>query len=283
VLVPVQIDGHDVWMALSMATGLPSMSTPAVNLLGLKTSHFNSADLDLSVNGTPIKEKVTPDHLIIGLADFTGWTIYVTPDSGRGVNQFHGKPVVGTLTSRFMQVVDVELNLGKNKMNLFTQTSCKTEPVYWDAEFTTVRLFRDGTGLMVFPMELDGKLIETSLNTGSRYSRINSAVTNNYFGFNEKSEGIEREITTDGREVLSYRAMGLSAKGLEVNHAKVQLLKGTRNCNPTTHRETQAIAYGTCMNATPFSIGTDLLRELRIYIASKQEKIYFTRADPAAQ
>jgi hypothetical protein len=32
----------------------------------------------------------------------------------------------------------------------------------------------------------------------------------------------------------------------------------------------------------PFAIGTDLMRKLRIYIASKEGRIYFTRAEPPA-
>ena len=294
VLIPLQVNGQEAWMVLRMGSGLPTIFPPSVAYLGLKPTGVH--DMKFMVDDVRVDKKVKVGHIVIGKVDFTDWDMYVLPErggAGARLQMYHGKPVLGNLTSRFMQVVDVELNLAEKKMNFFTLTRCQGRAVYWGGEFTAVPIYSDRSGLMAFPMELDGKAVETSFATGSRFSMLDAAVTRKFYGFDETSEGITREILQGGREV-SFRAMALSAKGLAVNNARVQLFSGKgKQCglgnsrqqatgsHVQAQRESGAIGYTDCINITPFAIGTDLLRKLRIYIAPKEHTIYFTRADSA--
>jgi hypothetical protein len=296
ILVPVQVNGRDAWMALRLSAGLPTIFPASVGYLGLKTEAVR--DMKFMVENVRVDRKVTVEHILIGNADFKDWEMYVLPDlgnAGAGPPLYRGKPVIGNLASRFMQVVDVELNVGAKKMNLFNSTRCRGNAVYWGGEFTAVPIYSDRSGLMAFPMELDGKAVETSFATGTRYSILDSFMTKKYFQFDEKSEGNTREPLPGGREAV-VRTMALSAKGLAVNSAKVQLVQGKgKECGlgstkrsktgsrVNEERDSGSIGYTNCFNITPFAIGTDLLGKLRIYIASREGTIYFTRAEsPAA-
>ncbi len=85
--------------------------------------------------------------------------------------------MVGALSSVFMNAVDMELDLAEHRMKLFKHASCKGGQVYWGGEVTAVRLFTDASGLLFFPMEVDGKEVETSLNTAGRRTRFDERVT----------------------------------------------------------------------------------------------------------
>jgi hypothetical protein len=287
VMVPVKINGQDVWMSLDMSAGVPIVFKASAEALGLKPVAWNA--VEMTAGSRKITQKVVVDSLRIGGANFVKWDMYVYPhsesDALASLQQFMGKPVLGTLSANFMQAVDLELNLAQKKMSLFTQTRCSNSgAVYWGGEVTSVDLFNDPAGLMVFAMELDGKRVEASLYTQGRTSVLSEAVTKRFFGFDRNSDGITRQDNGNGGETASYRAMGLTARGLAMKNVAIRLKEDVKSsCVPSSsERNTRAIGFNGCFNIAPLSIGTDLLRKLRIYIASKEGKIYFTRTEPAA-
>jgi hypothetical protein len=269
-------------MALEMASGIPLVFRGAATELGLKIEP--QIDYQMTVGNIPISEKSVVDSLLIGTANFAKWSLYVLPGAGEGVTMFNGRPVLGSLTSQFMNVVDMELDLAGKKVNLFKQSSgCKGKQVYWGGEVTAVDLYHDIAGLLAFPMEIDGKLVEAAIDTQSATSTISETVTTKFFGFGRGSPGITTEANAAGNETASYRAMGMTAKGLAIKNVKIRLRDDLNSrCAPTsTGRSTRAIGFSKCSNVVPLRIGTDLLKRLRIYIASGEERIYFTRAASA--
>lgn len=278
VLVPATANGREVWMILALNHGLPLLFSAAVEELKLQTRRTATP---ATVQGKPVKTVATVKPLQVGQVKYEGVEMLVLPGDGAPMKMHRGKPLIGSLSSRVLQSLDMEIDLARRKVNLFTQTRCSGGALYWGGEYTAVRLFTDPTGLMLFPMELDGQLIETSFNTTSRDSRIHSRVTKKYFGFDESSPDIQKETAGD-REISSYRAMGLTAKGLEVRNSRIRLVDlGGCEAIPSD-RPRRPIGCGNVMNTSPFSIGTDLLGKLRVYIATKEETVYFTRVEPVA-
>jgi hypothetical protein len=280
VLLPVTLDGHEVWMTLGLETAMPVLFEAAVEGWNLKTV-TSPYDFKLTINGKPA-EMTTIGKLELGRINFTNWHMVLYPSKlTKGIEAYAGKPVVGGLTSRFLQSVDMELDLADRKVKLFSPTKCHGGAIYWGGEYTAVQLHSDEVGLLKFAMELDGRKIETSLNTADRTSVINSEVTRKFFGFDENSPGIQQQVSPQGDKTESYIAMSLTAKGLTVKNARVRL----RSAECGAHSfgsESGAIYCQDEVNYAPFSIGTDLLRHLRVYIASTEGMIYFTRVDPVA-
>jgi hypothetical protein len=282
VLVPMQINGHDVWMSLNMSSGMPIIGPQALQMLDLKPIAVE--ETNLFSNGVRISQQVKVSSLRIGNANFTDWTLYVNPGQGRPPQMIKGRPSVGVLSAVFMNVVDMELDIAARKMNLFQQTRCKGGAVYWGGEVTALNLFTDVSGLMYFPMEVDGKRVETSLNTQDRRSLLSERVTQDFLGFKIGSPGVRTETVRaqNGNQVtLGLKEMSLSAKGLDLSGLTITI-QGDRapRCAPTTNRESGGIGYDRCNSIVPMELGTDVLQQLRIYIASKENRIYFTRVGP---
>jgi hypothetical protein len=281
VLVPVALEGHPGFMALQLDAGSPWLFPGYVEELGLqKATH--GVVVDARINGRKVDRQLRVKSTRLGLADFTGWEYMVLPESPTVRPKFRGYPVYGTMSSVFMSAVDMELNLAENRIALFRPNRCSSIPVYWEGEVTAVPLYTDRSGLMIFPMEVEGNRVETSLNTTSRMSVLFTKLAKRYLGFDANSPGIERQTLPGGREVASFRAVSLTAKGLGIHNARVRLSDFDR-CDPTSSgKDTGAIGCRDMYGLTPFSIGTDLLKQLRIYASVVDGKIYFTRVGLAA-
>ena len=139
----------------------------------------------------------------------------------------------------------------------------------------------DEIGTIVFPMELDGRKIEATLAATVLVSMIDSHITRNVYGFDEDSPEVSRESTEGGSTVSRFKAMALSAPGLNVANTKVQLMKGDRNCGQTSRRiaKVKAVGYAYCRGVTPLILGRNVLSRLRIYVATGEKVIYVSRAD----
>jgi hypothetical protein len=112
---------------------------------------------------------------------------------------------------------------------------------------------------------------------------INADAASSYLGFDIDSPGVERVPTTNGSEMATFRAMSLTAKGLDVRNARVRMLKSSV-CRPVRGGvgPINAVSCGKHLLAvTPFSIGTDLMKRLHIYVSAADKKVYFARNDSA--
>ncbi len=284
VLVPVQINGHDAWMVLNLASGMPMIGPTALAPMGLKPAAVPAAS-NLFSNGATIIQQVRVGSLRMGGANFTDWSLYVVPAQGQPLASYKDRPMVGILSAVFMNVVDLELDLAGRKMNLFKQTSCKGEQVYWGGEVASARLFSDPAGLLYFPMELEGKRVEASLNTSGRRSLLSEKVTRDFFGFQIDSPGVTPETvnSANGPVKRGLRQMNFSARGLTLAGVTVTIEsnRGGPRCIPSSSRESGGIGFDGCSSLVPLELGTDVLAQLRIYVATKEKKVYITRAAPA--
>ena len=281
-LVPVSIAGHDVWMSLRLGEGILSLYSAAVADWHLKTIRMEIGGRRIEINGKPITDMVR-ENFSLGKQPFQNWPMILIPaDAVPLIGSYEGKPIVGELATRFLMAVDAELNLAQNKINLFEHVKCGTDAVYWGGTITAVHLEFDQTGLLHFPMELEDQEIQTSFDTSQNSSRISTEVTKKFFGFDENSPGLQSEALPNGAQSHSYRAMSLTAKGVEIRNATIELWP-TTSCYPDRSvSRLDGIGCTQVFGAMPFAIGTDLMRKLRIYIASKEGRIYFTRAEPPA-
>jgi hypothetical protein len=278
-LVPVSIAGHDVWMLLNLGEGILTLYGAAVADWHLKMISMQNGARTITVNGKQVFDMVREDFTL-GSHGFLQWPMIVVPASNvPEVHTFEGKPIVGLLTSRLLMAVDAELNLAHSKITLFAQVKCGSSAVYWGGPVTAVHLEFDQTGLLHFPMELEGQEIQTSLGTGSRYSRISTEVTRKFFGFDDQSPEVQSETLANGGQSHSYRAMSLTAKGLNIKNVNIELFP-SKVCHPDRRPNgLDGIGCTDVFGVTPFAIGIDLLKQLRVYIATKEHMIYFTRVD----
>jgi hypothetical protein len=275
VLVPVKINDHDVWMILQMSSGIALVSRAVAEQLGLELQDQRKLQINQG-NGRFFPLMTIVRSMVVGDTNFAGWTLFVPPAAGPAAPMYKGRPVLGPLSSQFVIAADMELDLAHRKLNLFKQTSaCRGRQVYWGGKVTEVPLYVDPAGLLVFPMEVDGKSVEASLNTQGRATLISEKVVTKFFAFTEG-----RQRGNDPADA-HYRVMDLTAQGLAMQGVTIFLQDDLKSpCVPTTSdRLSKAIGFDECISHAPLSIGTDLLQRLHVYIAAKDGRIYFTRAE----
>jgi hypothetical protein len=270
-------------MSLNMGSGMPMIGPAAVEAFHLKTGPVPKESF---INGNRVQAQAKADSLRIGNAEFAGWTLLVVPGPARPLQGFKGRPMAGAFTSAFFNAVDVELDIGARKMNLFKQVSCKGAQVYWGGEASSANLYSDAGGLLFFPLELDGKRVETALNTQDRASGISERVARDFYGFGIGSPGVASESRRgpDGSlHTVGVKPMALTGRGLDIPALPITIEpERAKRCAPTTNRDSGGIGYQGCVGVVPLVLGTDVLAQLHLYIASKEQKIYFTRAASAA-
>jgi len=79
-----------------------------------------------------------------------------------------------------------------------------------------------------------------------------------------------------------YRTMALTSGGLQVLNAQI-ILEPPSDCLKTAHVVTDrdgAVGFDKgCMGVYPLHLGMSVLKKLRVYLATKEQKMYFTAAD----
>jgi hypothetical protein len=174
--------------------------------------------------------------------------------------------------------IDIELDIANRKMNLFSQDHCPGEAVYWSKTFASAPIRLGKLGEFYFPMELEGKKIETTLATGNRPTTLSTVVTRKLYNFDKNSPDIETEIDGAGRTTAHYRAMKLSGEGIQIINAQVTLIDRPQNDSCYLSSRSDAAGYDGCLGIHPLELGRNLLSKLRIYIATKEKALYFTPA-----
>lgn len=219
--------------------------------------------LNVSLRHYIVVPKVTLGHLV--LKDVTLGLV--------SSKSLLGEKGVGALAMGSLTAVDIELDLRHDKINLFSSNRCDADPVYWADTYAVARMHRGKLNDLYFDMELEGKKLQTALGTTVADSTIRSAISRRLFGFDDTSP--------DSDSSHHYRAMALTANGLRVANAHIYARKST-DCEKKSNLridEEGALGFGQCYGAYPLTLGLSVLKDLRIYIATKENKMYFTAWD----
>jgi hypothetical protein len=277
-LVPLSIGSEPVWMVLNTGGSITLLLQPAVDRLHLETAVVSGERVGVSIGKDPIIRRTTLTSLTAGSHRYSPLVAGVVPGPMNSpLVELDGKPIVGYFGTEVLSRTDFELHLAQKKLRLFTSDHCRGVGAYWTKTYAQTTFGRDPYGGIFFAMGLEGKLIETTLATGSSLTSVDANVTRRAFGFDTASPGIE--VQDDSR--ASYRAMALTMPGLNVSDVRIRLRTTSEDCGfrERTDSGSKAIAYGKCLLVFPLSLGRDVLQRMRLYVALKERKIYFSEAD----
>jgi hypothetical protein len=270
VLMPVTIDGTPARMGLTTSSGISSISKRDANAMGLAISK-------------------APPSLIgtLGIATINSFSlgsygvgkVQMLVNSGLPTSNPNVPPYVGWFALTSLLEVDFELDFAHNKLNVFSTTHCAGNVVYWTDKAASVSYSLDKIGVPVFAMELDGKRLAATVQAGGSNTRLRTDFSKVLYGFDEHSPGIQTR-TADGKSVSHYRAMKMTARGLSVTNADVELVPGSKGCTVSSSAGPErSAAYADCLGSVPLTLGLDVLQHLRLYFATKEHILYFTAAD----
>jgi hypothetical protein len=187
-----------------------------------------------------------------------------------------GVRVVGALAGSAFRGVDFELDLAHKKFKVFSQDHCPGEGVYWSRQYTAVPLLQTRLGAYFIPIELENKKVYAAISTSRPVTTLGVDVSRALYGFDKSSAGIEERHEADG-VTYHYRAMNLTAAGVNLANARIRLVDPVEDC-PLDKKKRDVARYK-CDGYYPVFLGGDLLQQLRLYFATKEGKLYFTPAD----
>lgn len=273
VLVPVTIHKTAGYMFLEIAGPFSSLSQQAVDRLALKKTEIVEG-LDIRTDTNRVRHYATASDFTLGGIAYPQENFPILPDS-TGVAANDSKGIIGGLGIDLLWSMDLELDLAHRKLNLYEPGHCAGHVVYWASRYDVVPLLRDAFGDFYFPMELDGKKLEAMLSTESSVTTLSTDVTKRVYGFDKDSPGIESQTDGNGKTIAQYRAMKLTAAGLSVTDEKVRFIDPPHN-SCRLARKNDAIGYTNCFYRYPLKLGSDVLKKLHVYIATKENLMYFT-------
>lgn len=279
--IPLLVDEHPVRMTLDTGSALSTIGQWAIQQLGLRVTRLPS--VEMSVGSDRIDSYATIRDLALGNGRIKDSHIVVVPThtSPTTVQWTIDRVPIGRLGMDLLSGVDVELDLAHDKVNLFSTDHCPGSVVYWADQYAVVPMRRGPLKDLYFSMELDGKKVQTKLATGDRYSVLSSYVTKGLYGWDESTAGLPTLPTDDGKS-QHYKIMALTSGELQVLNTQVRLFRDPSGCIVAARvaRDADgAVGFEGCENVYPLRLGMNVLKKLRLYLATREQKLYFTLAD----
>jgi predicted aspartyl protease len=182
------------------------------------------------------------------------------------VDDFEGLDQDGTLAPQILGAYDVDLDFAHGKLNLISSEHCPGRVVYWtQTPVTGVPIEIEGKTHIRIPVTIDGKQINAILDTGATTSYTTMQAASRYLAIDEKDPALKSRgnVSVNGmtRPVYNYPFQTLSFGDLTVNHPRVDI-----------------VSNEVWDNKTDLLLGIGILRQLHLYIAYKEKKMYITPA-----
>jgi hypothetical protein len=275
VLVPVTMHKTAAYMYLDMAGLFSSISQQAVDRFALPLTAISKV-IEITSGTQPVRHYAVVGDFVLGGIQYPQENFFVDPHSTTSA-RYGSSEIIGILAIDLLWAMDIELDLAHRKLNLYSPGHCPGQVVYWAPRYEVVPLLRDAFGGFYFPMELDGKKLEATLSTDNSVTTLSTDVTKRVYGFDKESPGIESVTDASGKTTAQYRAMTLTAAALLVTDEKVRLIDPPAN-SCRLSRKNDAIGYSGCLYRYPLKLGSDVLAKLHVYIATKENLLYFTDA-----
>jgi hypothetical protein len=277
-VVPVEINGIRVMMAIDTAGSLTSIYSGATAALNLRPKnnlrsgvlHIGAISPTQSVDITPLKMANINWRLV---------NVLVYPLTKSYPPLLGEDDVVGFLGQGLFMGNDLELDFGAHKLRLYSQKHCPGAVVYWSKEFDVLPLEKDRLGDSFITMSANGKRMLASMASLMATSSMEEDVARKELGLDRSSAGFNATGGSDG--CMFCGSITLQAQGLKIENARVKLVQ---TVGPNCHLNGSnfvggAARYGDCYGAYPLHLGMNVLSRLHLYFAYGERKLYFTAAN----
>lgn len=168
----------------------------------------------------------------------------------------------GLIGADFMHHFDVDFDFANAKLNFFKPHRCPGRAVYWTQDQSTIGIVpffhEDDDTHILIPVKIDGERIKAILDTGAYGSVMNMEAAERLFDIGVETPGMRK--LADG--VYSYPFKTLSFENVTVTNPQIHLMPRD-NTKFTNHG---------------MLLGMTVLRQLHLFIAYKERKLYVTGA-----
>ena len=256
VSVPITISGQSVSLLVDTGAIFSMLTEQSVQQLELKKLRaFDSREA--MFGGRKVDFYVETHDVDLGGLKADHMPMQVLPEG------IVPNDIGGILAPNIMLHYDVDFDFANAKFNLFSQDHCEGKVVYWTtAPAAEIKIDVDPNGHILVPVVVDGQQINAAIDTGSSRSVLSLELAKNLFNI----ASTDSKLTpSKGRwHAFHYPFATLTLQGITVQNPDLELVSDDESHVP---------------NGSPkLILGMGILRQLHLYIAYKEKKLYVTAA-----
>jgi predicted aspartyl protease len=193
--------------------------------------------------------------------------------------------VDGVVALDHMATLDVDMDFGANKLNFFSPDHCTGQVVYWTSPASVAVVPMDilSDYHLRIPVTLDGHTEQAIIDTGAGGTLIQEDEEQRVFNLNLGEADTPQSGFLNGDQSLKiyrHRFKSLSFGDVTVNNPVVFIAPNAmgRNADKSQLVGDRTKSEKDLLNVPDMIIGMDVLRQLHIYIAFKERKMYISQA-----
>jgi predicted aspartyl protease len=255
--VPMTIAGKNFNMLVDTGGFLTMLSRSAAASLGLTEQRIVDDMVGYGVGGMKADHFVIAPSVDLGGLKATNFRLMIIP---RTISD----DAEGTIGPDILTKYDVEFDFANARFNLFSRQHCPGQVVYWTHDpFVALDLIMDRIGHISVPVMLDGKRQMALIDTGSWRSAMSLESAKSAYALKDsdlKGEGGSSDVAAQ-----RYAFKTMTIQGITVNNPDIVLLP-------------DSYAHLGRAGAPDLLLGAGILRQLHLYIAYGERKIYVTPA-----
>ena len=278
ILVPVTVDGENVYFTLGTAAPYSGISAAYAEAHHFPKRHSNVSFIGL--NGEVANTMAMAPSFGIGRLhdENTSFVVLNMNDAASGPRAPHG-----VLAADFLRAYDVELDFGANKLKLISREHCDSVPVYWPSQtMAALPMIVTDENKISFKMTLDGHVLETVLNTAIPGSTLRMGIAAEAFGLSNASPGnVQVAMLNQDTPLFAHRFQSLSADGLTIANPLLVLMPSLADTEIQHLRNMHTRAGQTAISLPrqpELVLGLAELKRLHIYIDYHHQTVYMTPA-----
>jgi hypothetical protein len=177
----------------------------------------------------------------------------------------------GVIGNNILTFYDIELDFAHRKMRLLSTDHCEGGVVYWSDSYSDVKL-NLRSGIYELVVQLNDSNAEAAVSTSTEWTYVDLSIARHKIGFDEKAPGVERMSNDyayfDKYPVYKYRLPSLQIAGVTFQNTEVLV----------THLGNNLDVRG-AETSNQVVLGLKELRKLRLYFASREQRLYVTPAN----
>jgi hypothetical protein len=284
-LVPVMFGDVRKTFAFRLGSGLNYVSLKTAEELDFSFRSLPSG-IFVNRNGRKLTRRAIAPKFSFGEIAGTDLELIVVPPSDLP------EDYVGTIGASFFRQADIELDMARNKLNVFSPDHCPGQVVYWTKTgWAQLPYEQQPGGFIRFVMQLDGKSVRAALDTND-LSTVRMNTMKELFGIDESSPELKfvKIHPETGRKLYRYPFKSLTGDGLTISNPDLLVIESRpEDCKTdrmrltgpmlTPPHSTETLQYSTCFGSADVSVSLSVLSKLRLYISTKEKILYMTGAN----
>jgi predicted aspartyl protease len=255
--VPMSISGQTVNMLIDTGGIFTMLTEASVQRLGLAKLPVFESQIRM-FGGKQIKAYTEARDVNLGGLKAAQLPMQIIPDGLMPLE------LGGTIAPNIISHYDADFDFANARFRLFSPDHCEGKVVYWTSDpAARISIAVNPEGQIQVPVQIDGHDIEALIDTGSSRSVMSLEAARRVFGIDEKDPKLAPAPAFSGR-AFHYPFARLTFQDIVVE-------------NPDLILVPDSVSHLTA-GVPKLILGMGILRQLHMYIAYKEKKLYATAA-----